>query len=332
VQGRRLTAQPRPLRETVKEAWAGWPGTALRILIALVPLGWLLRAIDLRRTFMHVLDVRLSFLGALAVSIASLLISSERWRRLLQAYGAQAAGVWTLFRHHLVGCYFNLLPSGLAGDAVRGYRTVDTAGGMAISYTVVLVDRAAGLLGLLLVALAAMPLVRTVDTRVVMRVVDLGLVAVALFVVAFMLLPYWTRRWPRLAAAIGRVPLLGRAALKIPAARRISGLLVAVALSLVTQLCGVFSSYLLARRISRTATMLACLRIMPFVYLLAYFPITPAGIGQRELLYVYFWGTVGMGAEEAVALSLASFAIGVIYAVSGGLLCLLEGRSRRARA
>jgi hypothetical protein len=72
------------------------------------------------------------------------------------------------------------------------------------------------------------------------------------------------------------------------------------------------------------------LPLLPLVVFLTYFPITPAAVGQRELVYVQALGNVGVSAEAAVSTSLIVFAALLFAAGVGGVLYLLEGPARRA--
>ncbi|MEK7751263.1 MAG: hypothetical protein AAB654_05055, partial [Acidobacteriota bacterium] len=77
-----------------------------------------------------------------------------------------------LLRHYLVAYYYNLLPTGLAGDVVRGYRVRTALPSAGDSYTVILVERVAGLGGLLGVAALAMLLGPRLPESFVRRALD----------------------------------------------------------------------------------------------------------------------------------------------------------------
>jgi hypothetical protein len=65
-------------------------------------------------------------------------------------------------------------------------------------------------------------------------------------------------------------------------------------------------------------------------------PISISGLGLREGLYVTLFAQVGVGAAEAVALSLAIYSVDVLMGLIGGVLYLsaglagLRGRPRPA--
>src|SRR5207344_1161588 len=84
------------------------------------------------------------------------LVGSYRWRILTFAYGGKdIPRVSVLTRHSLVGVYFNLLPGGVAGEAVRAVRMRPHVPDLVTSFNILMVERIAGLLGLLVLAAVA---------------------------------------------------------------------------------------------------------------------------------------------------------------------------------
>ncbi|MEI8259708.1 MAG: lysylphosphatidylglycerol synthase domain-containing protein, partial [Deltaproteobacteria bacterium] len=141
---------------SLARAWGRWPGTVLRLLLAALPIAWLSQKVQ-----WHAVFARAAHVGAagLALSVlatfGTLALGAVRWGLMLRAYGADPAkrpGFLTLLRHYLVGAYFAVLPTGVAGEAVRGYRVAACFTDAATSYVVLFVERVAGLLGLLTVA------------------------------------------------------------------------------------------------------------------------------------------------------------------------------------
>jgi glycosyltransferase 2 family protein len=62
---------------------------------------------------------------------------------------------------------------------------------------------------------------------------------------------------------------------------------------------------------------------LPVIFLLSQLPISIAGIGVREAAFVSLFGTVGASAEQALSVSLAFFALGVVNNLVGGVMYLL---------
>ncbi len=323
---------PPPPPTGLRAAWQGWPGRIARLALALLPLVWLAKKVDVADVAARAHDV-----GArgLATSFATLLLSvvvaSVRWRTLMRAYGAtETPPVPTLLRHNLVGMYFNMLPSGVAGDAVRAHRLRGTLD-MVTSLTVIFLERVSGLLGLCIVAAIAVATGDTLRDDMVAKVLELGLLGALGFSVVVLATPWALTRWPSLRALVAKVPVVGAIVLRVPPARSWLGLLLCVAQSVVVQGLVVLSVAMLVQPLAPAVTLLVCARVVPAIILTTYIPLTPGGLGQRELVFRYMFGLVGVAAEAAVATSLLVFAMMMGLAALGGA-CLLAERALKLDA
>ncbi len=319
---------PAPRSSKLRDAWRGWPGSALRLTLALLPLAWLTQKVGWADVAARARDVGAANLAlSFATLVASLALASARWRTMMRAYGATATPpVLTLLRHNLVGQYFNVLPSGVAGDAVRAHRLRKAMPDMASSLTVIFLERVAGLLGLCVVAAVAFVASDEMHDDVVARVLELGLLGALGFSTLMLATPWALAKRPALGGLIARVPVFGTLALRVPPARSARGLAVSVAQSVVIQGLVVLSVALLVRPLAPGVTLLVCARVVPAVILTTYIPLTPGGLGQRELVFKYMFGLVGVAPDAAVATSLLFFAMLMALAGLGGL-CLVAERA-----
>ncbi|MGF1624710.1 MAG: lysylphosphatidylglycerol synthase transmembrane domain-containing protein, partial [Alphaproteobacteria bacterium] len=94
-------------------------------------------------------------LPAAALMVVQLLVAAWRWHLVAAALGERTPGLrraWIM----LVSTFFNqTLPSVVGGDAIRIWLT--RGGGLRAAVFAVLIDRGAGLLGLLLLVAACLP-------------------------------------------------------------------------------------------------------------------------------------------------------------------------------
>ncbi len=313
--------------------WRGWPGISARWLLAILPLVWLSRSVRWG-TVAH-MAYRL---GAVPAAIAwaaagtTIAIGAMRWRILLIAYGADPSrlpGLGALLRHYLVGHYFAVLPSGIAGDAVRGYRVQDCLPTPATSYVLLFVERIAGLLGLLTIGAIATFASANLRTGAVRTALYVGSAfAVGLGALSYVL-PHASARWAPVRALVGRLPVVGGLLNRIPAAQSARGPVFALVLSVVIHALVVVCVASLIMPLSSAATYSVCARTVPPVILLAYIPITPGGIGQREAAFVHFFGLAGVPAEAALTASLLYFAIMMSFAAVGGVVLAIERSAQR---
>jgi hypothetical protein len=324
-------------KSALARAWSGPIGTAVRVLFAVLPLGYLVKRLDLGRVFANAGSVGVRGVLASATAVlVTVVLSAVRWRLLLRTYGADETklpGLFALTRAYLVGMYFNVLPSGVAGDVVRGWRVAPCVPSPATSYVVLLLERLSGLIGLLTVAsiagLLAPSGVRGGVVGYALAVGGLGAVGLG---AVFFGLPQVRARSPWLRRASEALPVVGPIVAKIPAANGARGPLLALALSVLSQSIVVLGVAPLLMPLSPLATLGVCARIVPAVVLVTYIPLTPGGLGQREAAFAHFFGTVGIPREASVTASLLYFAVVLGISLLGGLVLAAERVAERRGA
>ena len=77
--------------------------------------------------------------------------------------------------------------------------------------------------------------------------------------------------------------------------------------------------------------LVTCLKVIPAIVLAMFVPVTPAGIGQRELAFQLILGMIGVSPTASLAASLVYGALGLCLAGIGGL-CLIGEQIAQVRA
>jgi hypothetical protein len=297
-----------------------WAGTGLGVayLIAVVNVDSLSGA--LAKTSIG------TVLVALAVISSSLVVGAVRWRALMTAYGAIAPpSLLTAVRLYFVAAFYNTyLPGGVAGDVVRGVVVRDSFRGRGTTeaIAVVLVERVLGLLGVFaLVAIGLVlvgPRLQATSTWSWWSAAGAGLsvVAVLMLPLGRRLAPYLPRR---LAGIAARLPVVSRRWYFAAAAL----------LSLCTQLMTTVTGWLFLREVHPAATFSDALFIVPLAAATGFLPITVAGLGAREAVFVKLCSQLlGMSAGDGLAVSLLIWATTLMTGVFGGILQLVRPLSR----
>ncbi len=309
-------------------AWGRWPGTVLRVLIAVLPIAWLSQRVQWHLVLSRATHVGVSGLAlSILATFGTLALGALRWGLMLRAYGADPAKrprFLTLLRHYFVGQYFAVLPTGVAGEAVRGYRVASCFPDPATSYVVLFVERVAGLLGLLSVAGIAAALSPEARGGAVAAAMNVGLTLALGAGALVFAVPQITARWPAGKAMVEAIPLVGKIMRRVPPAKRIAPLFGGLILSAMGQMGMVLSVVALLAPLAPTATISACARVVPPIILVTYIPLTPGGLGQREAAFVHFFSLVHVEHEAAVAASLLFFAVFLFTSLTGGAILLYE--------
>jgi uncharacterized membrane protein YbhN (UPF0104 family) len=271
------------------------------------------------------LDLRL-WLAALGVYLLAQAASSVRWCVLARVHGL-GGSQGRFLAYYFIGSFFNLvLPTSVGGDVIRAwYLARQDPGRRAGAVLSVLADRANGLAVLVAVACVALwcyPLPLPAWVRA--TVLGLG-AAAALGVLLLPALPWLERRLPphpRLRHLVGGAAEY----LRHPAA-----LVWATLLSALVQVANVVLTWLIGLGLGLDVPLAYCGILSSVVAVLTLLPVSVNGMGLRE------WGTalllapLGVGAAEAVALALLTFAAQVAASL-GGCFFYLFGQFPRYEA
>ena len=293
---------------------------ALRAALVLVPIVWLARRVDASRVLAHLGSLPpLSAAHSLVWSTLSIFFFTARWRLLLRAWGATPPSTPASLSLVLRSTFWNLLPGGLMGDLARSDAVRHTVGGLGNALAGIWFERLGGLAGLFVVALAAFGL-SPATPRWLFPVTLLGLVA-SLVLLALSLA---AMRWSGLARRLATLPLLGPRLGALTPPTRPGDLALGLLLSLATQSAAVLSVAAVVQALAPASPPGTVIALSPAAVLLTFVPITPAGVGQREAVFSMVYAQAGVAAEVAVAASVSSFALGLMFPALGGLLALLR--------
>jgi len=290
-----------------------WGGTAAGIAY----IAHLINLDDVTHAF-HRLSIG-ALVAAVVLVALNIVAGAERWRVLLNAYGAERRP--TLIeatRLYLISFFYNnYLPGAVAGDVVRGVVTRDVFGerGATAGLAVILVERALGLFAVFLllgVGLAAVG--HAVDTGSLWLWSGLGIAGSLALVLA---LPFARRLAPLLPGKLREL------AARVPGLAHVSSFALAALYSIATQMLVALAGWLLLRAIDPAVGLGASLLIVPLAAATAFLPITVGGAGAREAVYVTLGASLfHMTRADALAASLALWLAHLIVAGAGGLLQL----------
>lgn len=295
----------------------------VKLVLSAGLLVYLLRSVDLSEVFRHVIEGNhLYFLVAIVVYVIVVLLSTVRWKVLLNALGS-APSFWTLCQSYMVATFFNnFLPSNVGGDVVRVRDAAKSAGSHTASLIVAVVDRVVGFVALYVIAATAFlfggPLVRGLAGA---RVILLGLTAIfvvlgAIFLRSGMVTAITERiglrRFPWVWEKFESV----QGAVNSFRARK-TALVEGFLLSLVLQFLGVTYFYMVARALRIELEFGACLLMVPLCTLIQAIPISFNGWGLREGVYIFYFHQVGLPRESAFAFSIVGAALVVLLSISG---------------
>lgn len=311
--------------------------TALKIAVSLGILVLIFRKVDFNELWRELRTAHTSYvIASICLYLAVQALSAYRWYVLLKPIGVDTS-YRKILSFYLLGMYFNFfLPTAIGGDAVRVYYLNKETRKLSRSTASVFLDRDIGMGALLLIATVAAAFAGTTINQVPLAPIF------ALITVAFVLinLALFYRPSYDLLHRVLRLFKMKRADEKVEnlfesvnSYRGEWGVLnVAMALSIIIQLGGIFANVLLGHAIGLETRngWLDYLVIVPAVSLISMNPLSVNGTGWREYSYLVLFGSVGLGAladvhNQAMALAVLWLGVLIVTSLPGGIIYVLRG-------
>jgi glycosyltransferase 2 family protein len=269
-------------------------------------------------------------LAAILLAFADRMLMAYRWMVLLRALtpGTRppfGALLKIFFLSTFVGSF---LPN-IAGDLYRAYSLarLRVAGGESVASVVM--DRALGVLSMIIVATAALAF-----SRDLLRIPGvIATLSIAAAVCAAGAAAIYSERVARMvAAAADHVPGARTRRLfmeLLEAIRRYAhhhrDVTNVLASSIVVQALRVVQAYCLGEALGIRAPLWTYFVFVPLIVIIMQIPVTVMGLGTSQAAFALFFGRVGVPEAQAVALSILFLALGVLGNLPGGLLYLTGG-------
>jgi uncharacterized membrane protein YbhN (UPF0104 family) len=308
----------------------------LRVGLSVALLAWVLTQAGLEQLIATAREADLR-LYALAVGLAAagIVVRAARWQVLLNAVGARLPFSRTLYLY-FVGAFFNtFLPTGFGGDVVRVLEAGPGATSQQAAGTA-LVDRLTGFVVLFALALVSLPFAyRLLPPQVAALIAVLAVAVLAGSVLLFEgRLLRWLTGWLPRSLSLAGDAWIGRTYSVITACGR-RGIIGALLFSLWFNLQHILENVLTARALGVDVSPWVFFLFVPVIAATLLVPISIAGFGVRESLYVALFGPLGVSPAQAVALSLATYGLDILMGLVGGLVYLGAGllglRNREVR-
>lgn len=300
----------------------------VKLLVTALLFWWIFSSIDVSALWERVANLSLAAtLIGIAILIFQSFIAALRLRLFTGHMGA-SINIPACWQYTLVGLFFNqALPSTIGGDAIKiWFLSQRKNWSLRLSLHCIILDRALGLLALLLLIVVSMPRIISTITDP-QAVAGIGIVVFAGFFgsLTFALMPRLPRvlERNRIVAELREFrgvfrsvflagPVLGLAAIYGLA---VHGLNVAVL-------------WFIAEDVGITVSFTECLVIVPTVLLVSVVPVSIAGWGVREGAMVAGFSYIGMSAADAVFLSVTLGVGMTIVGLTGGLVWMLSNANK----
>jgi uncharacterized protein (TIRG00374 family) len=274
--------------------------------------------------------------GAMLLTLVGIVLSTIRWRAVLNALG-QEASLKHLLSHNLAGLFVsNVLPTTIGGDVLRVSRLSRESGESAASFASVVLERLTGWLVLPLITFLGFilnPGLRELGTATQVAV---SLAAGTLVALLLLLAAVANRRfaervsgnegWRRFAAAVH----LGIERMRRHPAAALNVIISGFAYQLVLVLAALLAARAVGIGVGVGPT--ALLAFFPAVLIAQVLPVSISGLGVREASFILFLHPLGIRDEQAIALGLLLYLLNVAVSLLGAPAFAVGGKRTRSLA
>src|SRR5689334_2493862 len=279
--------------------------------------------IDIGRTLHILVNAKIGyFLGAVAITIASVWPMAWRWQQLLAAKGIRDRLSWLVRAYFVAYTGGQLLPTSMGGDAVRIFETSRRHPGRGgpVAASVILERALGGAATLVLAAVGFALAVGQYDLGAYLwieGVFVLGTILLGIVLFSRRLRPLLARTVPLLRWL--RVERPVRAVYEgLHSYRHNVGLMAGVfTLTLAVQVVRVLAIWMCGKAVGVDLSPRPYYVMGPLFFLIMLLPITLNGIAVRESFFVSFLGKLGVGANAAFATGFLYFVVVICVALPG---------------
>lgn len=273
-------------------------------------------------------------LGWLLLSFITLyigkILTSYRWQVLLEAQGIRIS-LRSLIASVFVGQFFNsFLPTTVGGDAMRAYDTASQSKESTKSVMSVFADRLIGVFALALLAILALGIGWLIGEDVSFYTAPvLGVFTMC----SLAMLMIYNDKLIVFGENLVSGLKMARLAQKLDRAYRSIYLLrerprvmiVALIISILLQINVVLFYYFIGVALDLGVSWLYFTMLVPVALVVLLVPFSINGIGIREGIFVFLLTGLDVATEDALALSLISFALVLTQGIIGGVIFALRG-------
>ena len=310
-------------------------GKTVRLAIALILTGVVLYLSRPSEILAATASADLRWLAAaLGLVLVDRTLMAMRWIDLLVALApGSRPPLGAVLRVFFVSSFVsNFVPS-VASDMYRAYALSKYDVHLAESTASVLMDRALGVLSVVLVGGVSLLFARNVSVPREL-LLSLGLMFAVCAVAAAVVFSETAAGWVRACAALMPIALLRRVAETLTdAVRRYADhhreMVRVLACSIVVQIIRVLQAWCLGVGLGLSLPASAYFAFIPVIVLIMQLPITPNGLGTTQAAFYWLFLPAGAPAPRVFALSVLFLALGIVGTLPGGVLYAL-GEDRTA--
>jgi len=246
-----------------------------------------------------------------------------RWKVMIHPLVSDVR-LWDTVSFYFVGFFFNnFLPTSVGGDVMRAWGVGAIYRKMKESFASALIERLLGLYATLFVAICAIPFAGINTNSIIITVL------VMLFIVVLFMVFLFSNRAVRfLLKILYKIRFLRKASdtlesfvetVRVYRSRR-KTVFYGFLISVVYQFLLILEVYLVSLSLGMNVPLIVYLSVVPIVWVISFIPVSLNGLGLRELGFSVTLTQLGYASENAVAVSLMVWFVGLCASVIGAVI------------
>jgi len=315
------------MNQTVKRLWE-----IARVVLALGLLVWLFSKVNLDQA-LRVLKTfnGLWLLLGLCLYFGFVLVSTWRWKILLDVQGL-GFSFWQLLRFYFIALLFNnLLPTTIGGDVMRVVYTMEGEK-RATAFSATFVDRMVGFVGLFAFALFVSLYLFLTHRQSQFFIFSLVGLVILLVLAGFL---FSMRVYQFLSRLLRRIRILklGERLDRIYEAttryrHHKAALGTSLLLSVVIQSVIALFWFVINLGAAGIPEVAYFFLYIPVIGVISMIPVTPGGLGLREASFFTLFTRVGLSNDKAVGIALTALVVSIIFGLAGGIIFIFTKRKQ----
>jgi glycosyltransferase 2 family protein len=300
-----------------------------KVVVTGAILGAVLARVNLANLAAVLSTVRLPLLfAALGIALPTGFTGIQRWRAVAVTFGASLP-LSKAFIYAWIGQFINLgLPTVLGLDSVRAWKMHQEGLSLGLAARIVIVDRLCSLASLLLIIAIGLPRLVGLKGSAIFKHAAVFAFALGSAGLAFLsAFQFWGRALPTVAL----VRHLHQLSKDLNHALFGNGVLTLAMLfwGALNHLCRIATVLCVALALSLSLPPLDAFTLVPSALLIAMVPITLAGWGVREAVFIQAFSLAGLVPSQALALSILYGFVGLATGLLGGGVWLAEQKLQK---
>ncbi|MDA7738823.1 flippase-like domain-containing protein [Amylibacter sp.] len=297
----------------------------VKLFVTLLTIYLILKNIDLSITFELIANVGIPYLvSAMAVLLLQILVMTHRWKIVLNNLSINLS-FKDIIRIFWIGLFFNqILPTSIGGDAMRGHYLYQRGYSFVKTSQGVLIDRIIGLIALVFLVIITLPLgLQLVDSdnaRWGLIIILISSIFALTLLLNIDIISSRFQKWNLINKFSSIMAVIKNNIFSLNPGFKL------LLISLLVHFLSILTMIILAVGMQLELKIIGLFVIVPVVTLLMMLPISIAGWGIREGAMIIGLGFLGVGPENAFALSLLYGLLMLSMSIPGGAIWVVTSK------